>query len=152
MKTKTPDSIKNGHDNLCLELKEIIALGGNIGEKAQLLNNVMIAHFQKEEKYAFPPLGLLLALSEGHWELDADEAIKISENLKSKLLDLKSEHENISEALHNLRTVANEENNPKVKQFIKDLMIHIDIEDQVLYPATILIGNYLKHMKNYNHQ
>jgi len=37
-----------------------------------------------------------------------------------------------------------------VNRFVKDLTQHVDIEDQVLYPATILVGNYLKQMKKGN--
>lgn len=148
MKLKTPKSLKNGHENLCSELKDIITIGGNIGEQAKLLDTRMYAHFQKEEEYALPPLGLLLSLSEGRWEIDSDAAIRMSDMLHSKLSELQKEHGQIAKALHNLKIAAGEENNPQVKQFAKDLTIHVEIEDQVLYPATILIGNYLKHLKN----
>ena len=148
MKPKTPKSIKNGHENLCRELKNISTFGGKIGEKAKLLEKVMYPHFEKEEKYALPPLGLLLALSEGHWQFDSNEAIKMSETLQSKLDELTIEHENISKALQDLKVAADEENNLYAKQFVKDLTLHVEIEDQVLYPATILIGNYLKNIKH----
>ena len=147
MKPKTPKSIKNGHENLCSELKAITAIGGTIGEKAKLLENVMYPHFKKEEKYALPPLGLLLVLSQGHWEIDTDAAIEMSEMLQSKLSELKEEHDIISDALQSLKIIADAENNLKVKQFVKDLILHVEIEDQVLYPTTILIGNYLKNLK-----
>ena len=147
MKPKIPQSILSGHENLCSELKDIIAAGGNIGEKAQMLDNVTSPHFEKEEKYAFPPLGFLLALSEGNWEIDATEAIKMAETLQEKLSELKIEHQNISRSLHELKIVAEAEDNPSAKLFVKDLQLHIEIEDQVLYPATILVGNYLKHIK-----
>lgn len=147
MTPKTPKSIKHGHEILCTELKVITYTSGEIGEKAKALEKVMYPHFEKEEKYALPPLGLLLALSEGSWEIDSDEAIKMSDMLKDKLAELKGEHDNISIAMENLRAVSMQENNLIVKQFLKDLLLHIEMEDQVLYPATILIGNYLKHLK-----
>lgn len=143
---EVPESLKHGHDNLCFELKNIVAIGGDIGAKAKLLNKIMISHFKKEEEYALPPLGLLLALADGNWELDAAEAIKMSEILKSKLSELKKEHDNISLALQKLKEVAMEKNNLSVNRFVKDLVQHVDIEDQVLYPATILVGNYLKQI------
>lgn len=148
MKPKVPKSLKNGHENLVSELNIIIANDGKVGEKAKALETVMSSHFQKEEEYALPPLGLLLSLSEGNWELDSDEAIEMSEMLKSELSELKKEHDNISKALHNLKIAADEENHTLANRFIKDLMLHVEIEDQVLYPATILIGNYLRKMKH----
>lgn len=147
MKPKTPKAIKNGHENLCSELKSLINYGGKIGENAKLLKDDMFAHFEKEEKYALPPLGLLLAISEGNWQIGSEEAIEMAEMLKSKLAELKLEHENISGILNNLKIAAEEENNRNAKEFVKELLLHIEIEDQVLYPATILIGNYLKHLK-----
>ena len=149
MTPKTPKTIKHGHEILCTELKLITNMPGEIGEKAKLLEEVMYPHFEKEEKYALPPLGLLLALSEGSWEIDSDEAIKMSDTLKDKLSELKGEHDKILVALENLKMSSESENNFTVKQFIKDLLLHVEMEDQVLYPATILIGNYLKHLKLY---
>jgi len=148
MKLKTPDSIVNGHENLRSELEDIINVKGDIGEAAKLLYEVMTKHFQKEEKYAFPPLSLLLIMSQGHWEFNADEAIKMTETLESRLSELAIEHEGILKALKVLKNVADNENNSQAKQFVKDLIIHVEIEDQVLYPSTILIGNFLKHLKH----
>lgn len=147
MKPKTPKAIRHGHENLCSELQAIINFRGNIGEKAEFLSHIMYAHFQKEEEYALPPLGLLLALSEGNWQVCSEEGIKMADILQSKLSELKKEHENILEALQGLKIAGEKENNADVKDFVNDLTIHVDVEDQVLYPATILIGNYLKHLK-----
>lgn len=148
MKPKTPKAIKNGHENLCSELQTIVNFGGKIGEKAKFLEKDMYPHFEKEEKYALPPLGLLLALSEGNWDIDSNVAIEMADMLQLKLFELKNEHENILKALQGFRTVAHEEDIPIAKQFVKDLMLHIEVEDQVLYPATILIGNYLRHLRS----
>lgn len=147
MKPKIPKAIQHGHEHLCEELKEIIAKDGEIGEKAKILEDYMNKHFIKEEEYALPPLGLLLALSEGDWELDPTEAIKMSDTLQEKLEEMTKEHAYILKLLKDLEVVANKEDDLFVKQFIKNLRLHAELEDQVLYPATLLIGNYLKHMK-----
>lgn len=144
MKTKVPKAIQHGHKNLQLELKSIIAEGGKIGEKAKILSDMMISHFEKEEKYALPPLGLLLTLSEGNWKIEKNEAIRMADTLQAKLSEMTKEHEYISKLLQNLKIAADEENNSQAKYFVKNLTLHVELEDQVLYPATILIGNYLK--------
>lgn len=148
MKPQIPKSIKNGHKNLCSELNTIIDIGGEISKKAKTLNEIMSLHFKKEEEYALPPLGFLLALAGENWEIDSAAAIKMAERLQSKLSELKEDHENILVALHDLKLAGEKENNLYVKQFVKDLKLHASIEDQVLYPTTILIGNYLK---TFNH-
>lgn len=147
MKPVIPKSIQNGHENLCAELESLISSGGKIGEKAKILQNVMYPHFKKEEEYALPPLGLLLVLTEGHWDIGSDAAIQMSDKLRSKLSELKQDHEAIFTELQNIKNVADEENNLLAKQFVKDLKLHASIEDQILYPTTILIGHYLKQMK-----
>ena len=147
MRPKTPKAIKNGHENLYAELESIVELEGRIGENAKFLLEIMSAHFKKEEEYALPPLGFLLTLSEGGWEFDPDDAIRMSEKLRTELSELTKEHIDILSAAQELKIIAEEENNLTAKQFVKDLKLHADIEDQVLYPATILIGEYLKNLK-----
>lgn len=146
MRPSIPKALKYGHDNLLLELKKLVNTEGRIGEKGKVLDAVMSPHFEKEEKFALPPLGLLLALSEGSWKIDAVEAIRMSDMLQAKLSEFKKEHENIERILQELKIVADEEDNFNAKQFVEDLQQHVEIEDQILYPTTILIGNYLKKM------
>lgn len=145
MQPKTPKAIEHGHEQLFEEIKEVIAIGGKIGETANSLNKNMAPHFKKEEEYALPPLGLLLALSEGRWELSKNEAIRMADKLESKLAEMTAEHREIERYLQDLKKAAEEEDNIHALLFVKNLTLHIELEDQVLYPATILVGNYLKH-------
>lgn len=145
MKPKMPKVLEYGHQQLFEEIKEIIAIGGKIGETANSLNENMRPHFKKEEEYALPPLGFLLAISEGRWELDKNEAIKMSDKLEEKLSEMTAEHHEIEKYLHELKKIAEEEENAATLLFVKNLTLHIELEDQVLYPATILVGKYLKH-------
>lgn len=147
MKPKTPKALLNGHENLFTDMENLISVGGELGEMAQLLYEISRPHFKKEEEYALPPLSLLLALSQGHWTIESHAAIEMANTLKDKLEEMKKEHVTICEKLEDMKTLAENENNQRVKQFINDLKLHIEIEEQVLYPATILIGNYLKNSK-----
>lgn len=147
MKPKIPKSIQHEHESLCAELKNVIDTGGAVGEKAKLLRDALAAHLAKEEKYALPPLGLLLSLSEGRWEIDQQEAVKMAEMLYLKRSEMKKDHEKILKYLNDLKELLGEEDSFRTKQFVKDFMLHIELEDQVLYPATILVGNYLSNIK-----
>lgn len=144
MKLKTPKAVIHGHANLMMELNEVIAIGGIIGEKAKQLREEMTPHFKKEEEYALPPLGLLLAFSEENWEINSEEAIKMADNLKLRLNEMKDDHANIKSVMKELKLMGEEKNNFIVKMFIRSLVQHLELEDEVLYPATILVGNYLK--------
>lgn len=144
MKLKVPKSVIHGHANLVLEMNEVISIDGRIGEKARQLRDTMVPHFKKEEEYALPPLGLLLAFTEQNWEINSEEAIKMAESLESRLSEMKDDHKAIIEVVNQLKAIGEEEGNFIVKMFVKDITLHMELEDEVLYPATILIGNYLK--------
>lgn len=149
MKPKTPSSLEKGHANLHNDLDAVISLGGKLGEKAQQLAKVLYQHFEKEEEFALPPLSFLLMLTEGSWKIDTNAAIVMSEKLESKLSEMTKDHQNINKILEQFLAIAKEENNYKAIQFARDLNIHVEIEDQVLYPTSILIGRYLKNIKNH---
>ena len=145
MNPKTPKALLNGHENLFRNIESIVSLGGDIGESAKLLADISYPHFKREEEYALPPLSLLLAISEGNWEIESQAAITMAEKLEAKLLEMKKEHDKICEILENLDAFSETTNNQKIKLFVNDLKLHIEMEEQVLYPATILIGEYLKN-------
>lgn len=148
MQPKTPIAINHSHSNLCLELKIITNNHPHLKTEIQTFNKVMRDHFKKEEKYALPPLGLLLDLSEGKWELEEDAIVKMTKSLYLHLVELKQEHENIYKHMQDLNSIAEEENNSDLKRFIKNLEIHMELEDQVLYPASMLIGNFFGKFKH----
>lgn len=150
MEPKTPQALLSGHKNLFNDLGNIVSLGGDIGENAKLLADIARPHFKKEEEYALPPLSLLLALSEGNWEIESQAAVEMAERLHEKLLEMKKDHGVIRKMLKNLNELAGNINNEKVKQFANDLELHIEVEEQVLYPATIFVGEYLKNQQNIN--
>lgn len=148
MKPKTPKSISSGHENLCSELSTIMNLYPNSANKLQPLSKVMLNHFQKEEKYALPPLGLVLALSQGNWQLDENIAVDMSRTLNLKFEELRNDHEKIADIIKNLKNSLEYESIYEFKRFITSLEVHMDLEDQVLYPTAILIANYFKKIKN----
>lgn len=144
MNPQTPKALLDGHKKLFKDIDDIISLGGNIGENAKLLVDIARPHFKKEEEYALPPLGILSALSKGSWELESAAATEMADILEAQLLEMKKDHGVIRKILENLKMQAEKENNQKVSQFVDDLKLHIEVEEQVLYPTTILIGSYLK--------
>lgn len=143
MKPKTPKALLNGHEYLFKDIEVIVSFGGEIGEKAKLLADISRPHFKKEEEYALPPLGLLSALADGSWQFESKAAIEMAKKLQTELLQMKKEHMEIFQILKNLESLAEKEKDERVKRFVNDLKLHIEVEEQVLYPATIFVGDYL---------
>ena len=55
-----------------------------------------------------------------------------------------SEHEQIVAALNKLTEAASAENKPEVVHFAAKLMLHAQTEEQVAYPAALLVGRFVK--------
>ena len=67
-----------------------------------------------------------------------------SDWLAQHLDDLLGEHQAIVGALEGLLDVARAQNRPEYVDFAENLMTHAAMEEQVLYPAAVLVGEYLK--------
>ena len=118
--------------------------GGQTGEAAKAVAKVLHNHFVKEEAYALPPLGLLVALSEGKFETGMADVLKMTDKLEAQLPTMLSEHKDIVAALTKLIEAARTENKPHVVHFAEKLMLHAQTQEQVAYPTALLIGRYVK--------
>ena len=151
MKLKIPESLELEHQDLHEQLYKGIKEGGKVGEAAKAVADVLHPHFEKEEEYALPPLGLLPSLSSEQEKIEGkitqderDNIITMTDKLKQDLSHMIKEHNEIVVALNNLIEIAKTENKTEVVQFAEKLKLHAKTEEQVLYPAAILIGEYLK--------
>ena len=57
---------------------------------------------------------------------------------------LDKQHQAIISAVEALLQAANKEKNREVADFAYNLRVHEKIEDEVIYPTVMLIGNYLR--------
>ena len=146
MTLKIPEPMKAEHEELHAELSKAMRAGGKTGAAAKVVAGLLHPHFISEEEFALPPLGLLSGLAAGRLGPDAGDALAMSGRLKSELPRMLKEHEAIVAATRKLTRAAKAENKPGIARFAEKLMLHAKSEEQVLYPAAILIGLYLKHM------
>ena len=144
MDFKIPPPLKIEHEELHAELVKATQAGGKIGEAAKAVAEVLHPHFLKEEEYALPPLGLLHRLAEGEATSEMAGVFRMTDRLKTLLPQLLKEHQAIVAALQNLRETANHEKKSDYARFAEKLILHAQTEEEVLYPASILIGEYLK--------
>jgi hypothetical protein len=144
MKFEIPKPMKIEHDELHTDLVKATKAGGKTAEAAKEVAKVLHGHFVKEEEYALPPLGLLVALSEGKFETSMAEVLKMTDKLEAELPTMLSEHKDIVAALKKLIDAARTENRPDVVHFAEKLMLHAQTEEQVSYPTAILVGHYVK--------
>ncbi len=139
-----PAAVRSEHETLHRELAEATKAPGRIGEAARTLAAIMHPHFLREDEYAMPPLGLLVRLAQGTVSPDMAEALPLIARLKAELPLMLEEHRAIKGALLQLEQVAEAEKNDQYVEFAHRLMLHAESEEEVLYPAAILVGEYLK--------
>jgi hypothetical protein len=108
--------------------------------------DVLGPHFEDEEAYAMPPLGLLGALARGEPLPDAQvrQAIEMAQRLRSDYDQMLAEHVQIHAALNALAAAARQENKADHAAFAEALMVHAGSEEELFYPTTLLIGRYLE--------
>lgn len=144
MKYEIPESLKAEHAELHAELVQAANAGGRTGQAAQAVARLLHPHFLKEEKYALPPLGLLVDLAKGKIDPEMSEVLAMTDKLEAELPSMLSEHTDIVAALKTLIDAAKAENKPDHVRFAEKLMTHAVTEEEVSYPAALLIGRYLK--------
>lgn len=139
-----PSALKLEHEKLHADLAEATKLPGKTGVAAQKVATALHEHFLREEEFAMPPLGLLASLADGHVTPEMRPAIAMSDRLKAEMPQMLNEHKVIVQALEELGQAAQAEHHPEVSRFVEELTHHAENEEQVLYPAAILVGEYLK--------
>ncbi|HQM81047.1 MAG TPA: hemerythrin domain-containing protein [Syntrophorhabdaceae bacterium] len=144
MKFKTPQPLKAEHEELHAELAKATKEKGKIGDAAKTVAEVLHPHFVKEEEYAMPPLGLLPIIARGKISMEMWEALMMTDKLKAELKQMLKEHKAIVGALKKLAAIAKKEKKMEYARFAEKLMLHAKTEEEVLYPASILVGEYLK--------
>lgn len=68
----------------------------------------------------------------------------MSRKLRANLDEMIAEHRAIQSALRTLIIEATAEGKPEQAEFGRALMLHAQTEEEILYPATLLIGEYLE--------
>jgi hypothetical protein len=141
---KIPEALQKEHDGLHEELARLIKLPGKVGEAARKVATHLHDHFLKEEQYALPPLGLLRDLARGPVTPEMAGVTAMTDRLRADQQTMLAEHMQVVVALHKLIEVGRKEMRPAAVHFAEALKLHAEIEEQVLYPAALLVGEYVK--------
>lgn len=144
MKRTIPSSLNEEHEELHRMLQNATQLSGKTGEAANRVARLLHPHFVKEEEFVLPVLSLLPLLQKGLLTPEMGFAVELAEKLKSELPQMLEEHARIVTELQSLRQTALEEHHPVVSHFTDKLMLHAKTEEEITYPAAVLVGDYLK--------
>lgn len=144
MKLEAPAALKLDHDEMRAELDKALKEPGPIGEAAQDLVRIVLPHIGREEKIAFPPLGLLPELISGDIKPEMASVLPLISQFSAGLNAFHADHERIDSALKALLEAARKESSGEYTQFAYRAMVHERIEEAVIYPTVLLIGEYIR--------
>jgi hypothetical protein len=142
MALQIPDSLKNAHAALHGSLRRAMREPGHTGEVARRIMEIMDGHMLREEKFALRPLGLLQALGRGETPPDLAEAVRMVDGLKREMPQMIAEHRQIAELLRQFAQDAEAEGKAEYVAVAQELIVHAQLEEDVLYPAAMLVGAY----------
>ena len=141
---RVPSSLRVEHEHLQHGLARALDAGGKTGAAARGLERVLKPHFQKEEEFALPPLTLLPKLAEGSVTPEMRDMLRLTEKLRAQYPQMLKEHKAIGAALKDLIVAAKSEGRADVAKWASELQIHAQHEEEIAYPAALLVGQYLK--------
>lgn len=143
-KPEVPSSIKKEHEHLLDQIHGITLFQDSAGLAAIKLNDLMQHHFREEEDFVLPPLGILTLLASGKTPEQSNEIIRLTDKLASQLTHVSVEHQLIKAYVDELKQADTNGSHPEIIEFEKQLYKHAKLEEEVFFPAAILIGEFLK--------
>ena len=144
MEMKIPPSLKHEHGEMRASLDLSAKAAGKSGEAAREVARLLVPHFKKEEEYALPPLDALAVLAGGGIPEHQEAIIAKADRLKHELAEMLREHQAIAKALEHLYETATGDQRPELARFARKLLLHAQMEEQIYYPASLLVGEFLK--------
>lgn len=139
-----PSSIREEHAELQGGLAKAVKEPGRLGAAAREVERLLTPHFQREERFALPPLSLLPELAKGPVTTPMREILPLTDQLERELPQMLREHQAIVGALDNFSAIARQEARQEYVAFAKTLKAHAKSEEEILYPSAILVGKYIK--------
>ena len=144
MDLKIPPSLKHEHGEMRASLEMAAHSTGKSGEAAREVARLLLPHFKKEEEFALPQLNALAILAGGAIPEDPANIIASADRLKRELAEMLREHQMIAKSLEVLYDAANADERPELARFARKLLLHAQMEEQIYYPAALVIGDYLR--------
>lgn len=139
-----PASIRAEHQQIHAQLEAATKAPGETGRAARALAAVLHPHFAREEQIALPPLGLLRPLARGQFSAEMRAVLPLTDSLRAELPRMLEEHEAIHAATLRLGEAARQENQAEAAELAEALALHARGEEEVFYPAAVLVGELIR--------
>lgn len=146
MPLRIPETMNEEHEELHRDLARATKLRGHLGEAAGRVAKVLRPHFERENEIALPVIGVARELAEGKSSLDFAKALQFAETFRSEYPKMLQEHAEILKALDELEQSAKAAERFDVVRLARRLKLHARTEEDLTYPAVLIIEKYLNHV------
>lgn len=144
VKPEVPSVVLKDHQYLLKKLEQAMVYDDSTGLAAKELYKVMEYHFKEEEDYVLPPLGILPGLAKGQIPEEAGKIILLTEKFRKNETVMLAEHQMITHYADLMMRAAKKEDHPELEGFDVEIHKHAALEEEILFPAVLVIGDYLK--------
>ena len=142
---RVPRSIQAEHTAIQKDLLAASLKSNSVGKAARALATLLEPHFQREEQIALSPLALLEPLARSTNVVAGGLAVlPLTDSLRAELPRMLEEHKAIGAAVAHLELVAGATGDRDVVAFAHQLRQHARSEEEILYPAAILVGEVVR--------
>lgn len=139
-----PASVRAEHQEIHSALVAATKDKGKVGAAARDLVKILDPHFKREEQIALPPLGLLAPLSRGEFNVQMRDVLPMTDSLRAELPRMLDEHKAIHAATERMGQAARAQGNAKVARLAEQLALHAQSEEEVYYPAAVVVGDLVR--------
>lgn len=139
-----PQGLVTEHQEIHERLSALLDAPAPVGPAARKLADLLHHHFPLENAIALPPLGWLVPLASGDPLPDAAMMLEKTDSLRRMLPSMLEEHTAIRQAAAALGEAGESARSEDAVRFGADLTAHARHEEEILYPAAILVGEVLR--------
>jgi hypothetical protein len=115
--------------------------GRRIAKAAKRVAQLCLPHFEHEERIVFPVLALLPYLGSENLRPEMMDVMPLISDFRAKHDAINDHHQLVLAAIEELLQAAHKEKNREFAEFAYKLQVHQGIDDEVIYPTVVLIGN-----------
>jgi hypothetical protein len=143
-KLELPEALQLSHAQLSAVLAKVARSGGPARTVADTIAKILEPHLQREEEGILRILGLLAPLAAGKFDAEWIEDVSEWGELETKESALNLEHRALLAAGEELLAIARDDGDAEMLEFAERLVLRIRLDEEVFYPAALLIRNYLR--------
>jgi hypothetical protein len=139
-----PVSLLEEHAEIVMSLRSAVEAGGALAPAARSVLEIVEPHMRREQELALAPLRFLPRLADGEVTADMTPLIAVTDRLRAEMPALRKEHAALRRALEGLWETAWREGKPEHAFVAQRINRHITVDEEVHFPAALLVGNYLR--------